>query len=321
VTVTVSVVGGPSGTSITPTAPTAGSSCVAGRCTIPIGGSVMATIPALTDWYFDGWSVDGLAYTKETTYQRLNLDRDVALTATFINQRMETCRDVTPENATTTAHSLVMTTYSTAGGWSTPATCPWTCLTGFCTVGASCLDLYVDAIALTGDTYAIVWYGGDDTPGMPRSLGAGQSVTPSSAITMTRFGLYFRDPFVFSSSGKAATSPALLELDRRDANGTIQATYSTMVDPQFKGGWIFWDTPAATLGQGVVYIFTSFMTNAYTLPVNSGVGWAKAAYAGGAGYSARVTSGDLKAWSSWPAADSAGMDLLFRVQQNNPACK
>jgi|GEM_PF-7007268 len=322
VTVTVSIVGGPSGTSITPLSPTPGSSCAAGHCTIPVGGAVMATAPTFTNWAFDGWRVDGIAYTNATMYQRLDLDRDLALTATFINQRMETCRDLTPDNAMTTSRPLVMTTYS-AGAWSTPATCPWMCLTGFCTAGASCLDPYVDAIALTGESSGNRWFGGDDRPDLSRSVGDGQSVTPSTPITMARFGLYFQSPFTFDSSGKMATSPILLELDRRDANGTIQATYSTMVDPQFKGGWVFWDTPATALGQGVVYIFTSFMTNAFTQPVSSGVMWSKAAYAGGTAYTAEVTSGDLKGWSSWYSNESVGeeRDLLFRVQQKNPACK
>jgi hypothetical protein len=198
------------------------------------------------------------------------------------------------------------------------------CLTGFCAVGATCLDPSVDAIALTGEQSANSWFGGDDRPGFSRSVGAGQSVTPSTPITMSRFGLYFQYGFKFdSNSEKLVTSPIILELDRRDANGTIQATYSTMVDPQFKGGWVYWDTPATTLGQGVVYIFTSFMTNAFTLPVSAPVGWSKASYAGGTGYAGEVTSGDFRGWSSWYSEESVGgeRDLLFRVQQKNPACK
>lgn len=56
VTVTAVVMGSPAGTRITPSSPTPGSSCAAGSCKIPVGGSVMVVTPSLTDWFFDSWT-------------------------------------------------------------------------------------------------------------------------------------------------------------------------------------------------------------------------------------------------------------------------
>lgn len=322
VTVTAVVMGGPAGTSITPSSPTPGSSCAAGSCKIPVGGSVMVTAPMLTDWFFDAWT--GGAYEAvAATYQMDALARDVALTAHYMNQRSEPCRSSPPDNAQTTDNPQVTTTYTTAGGWSTPATCPWKCMTGFCQTETSCPAVNIDAIALTGEIGGYGWYGGDDGSTGPRSVGVGQSLTPPAQVTMTRFGFDFdsrsASAFRYETTGKAASEPVLVELDRRDASGTILATYSIEVPPDFKGGWLFWDTPATVLAKGVTTIFTSWLPNAFTQPVTAGAIWAQADYAGGVGYVGEATSGDLKAWSTWYVHEVG--DNLFRLQQHNPACK
>ena len=70
-----------------------------------------------------------------------------------------------------------------------------------------------------------------------------------------------------------------------------------------------------TLNAGALYIFTSFVTNAFTQPVNSAVVYATSDYTGGAYTGARVTSGDLKDWSLWSTGSSADIlrDVFARI--------
>jgi len=314
--VTVAVAGGPAGTTITPTSSTPGATCVAGSCRIPSGGSVSASAPTLTDWFFEGWS--GSSSETTSTVTLTSISSDATLSAHYINQRTVSCTDQPPTNSTTSSTPNVISTYTTAGGWSSPALCPWTCDTDYCNTGPACAPKYLDQIAFTRNT-ASMWFGGDDRSGIgPRSLGAGQGVTPSTTITMDRFGFNFQSAFSYASTGSLSSQPNVLELDRRDGNGVIQATYTTTLAATFSGGWVYWDTASTKLGAGSLYIFTSFLTTAFTQPVNSGIfGDSSAPYAGGSGYSGQVTSGDLTSWTSW---GTHAWDFDFRVQMRNPAC-
>jgi hypothetical protein len=313
--VTVTVTGGPAGTTITPTSPTAGATCTAGSCRVPSGGSVTATAPTLTNWFFNGWT--GAATAAAAQVSLSNIVANATLTAGYINTRQEPCRNQPPANATTSSTGNVATTYTTAGGWSTPALCPWTCNTDYCNTGTACAVTYADQISYMTGT-ASKWYGGDNRAGSSRTVGTGQSVTPASTVTMSRFGFYFDGGFTFSTTGMYGTQPNTVRLDVRNASGTILATYTTTLPGNFAGGWVYWTTSATTLTGGTQYIFTSYMTNAFTQMVNSGsAGDANAGYAAGAGYSADATSGDLITWSLW---GTHPWDFHFRVQRRNPSC-
>jgi hypothetical protein len=313
--VTVSVVGGPAGTSITPTTTTPGATCTAGSCRVPSGGAVKASAPSLPDWFFQGWSGSATATTAGVTLS--NITSDGNLVATYINQRQQPCLDQPPANATTSGDGTVTATYTTANGWTGAAVCPWTCDPDYCSTGVACAVEFMDKISFTVDAGSF-WFGGDDRTA--RSVGTGEGVTPDSAVTMDRFG--FRvdaTGFRFHSNGPFGSQPNTFELDRRDANGNIQATYTTTLPATFSGDWIFWDTPPTVLQAGVLYIFTSFLATAFTQPVDGAtIGDTGAGYAGGFGYAGQVMSGDLTAWGSWY---QHAWDFDFRVQQRNPACK
>jgi hypothetical protein len=137
---------------------------------------------------------------------------------------------------------------------------------------------------------------------------------------MDRFGFNFENGgFRFDTRQEFGTRPVTLQLDRRNAAGTVQATYTTTVPADFPGGWIYWNTPATTLNPGVLTIFTSFMRNALTQQVDAGaVGDAADGYPGGQGYvGGAATTADLSPWSLW---NTHPWDFQFRVQQRNPAC-
>src|SRR5262245_47551819 len=168
--VVVSVTGA-TGTTITPTSPTPGATCAAGSCRVPTGGTVAATAPTVTNWYFNGWT--GSVTTTNTLATISNVTADGTMTANYINTRQEPCRNQPPANSITTSTPNVTTTYTTAGGWSTPALCPWACVTNYCTTGTACVDAYVDRISYTNGS-ATKWYGGDARQGIgPRDVGTG----------------------------------------------------------------------------------------------------------------------------------------------------
>jgi hypothetical protein len=314
--VTIAVVGGPAGTTITPTSATPGATCIAGSCRVPSGGAVVAAAPALTDWFFNGWSGDAVAATSTVTLT--DIAKSATITATYINQREDPCANQPPANATTTSTPTVISAYTTAGGWATPAMCPWTCNTDYCKAGAACAPTYLDQIAFLVDT-ADMWFGGDDRVDIgPRSVGAGQGVTPTGTVSMDRFAFNLGYPFKYSTTGALGSQANIVELDLRDASGVIRASYTTTLAADFGGGWVYWNTPTTTLSAGVLYIFTSYLTTAFVQKVNTGVvGDAAAGYAGGSGYAGQVTSGDLSSWTSW---SQHVWDFDFRVQQHNPAC-
>jgi hypothetical protein len=92
----------------------------------------------------------------------------------------------------------------------------------------------------------------------------------------------------------------------------------------FNEEWVFWPTTRTTLSAGTTYIFTSYMSTAFSQPVAGGSqGDSFAGYPGGSGYSALVPTtpggvvGDIAAWTSWTVHP---WDFNFRVQQRNPAC-
>jgi hypothetical protein len=314
--VTITVVGGPAGKSITPTSATPGATCIAGSCRVPSGGAVVAAAPALTDWFFNGWSGDAVAATSTVTLT--DIAKSATITATYINQREDPCANQPPSNATTTSTPTVLSTYTTAGGWPTPAMCPWTCNTDYCKAGTFCAPTYLDQIAFLIDT-ADMWFGGDDRSSEgPRSVGAGQGVTPTDTVSMDRFAFNLGFSFKYSTTGALGTQANIVELDVRDASGVIQASYTTTLAANFPGGWVYWNTPTTTLSAGVLYIFTSYLTTAFVQKVNAGIlADQTAAYPGGSGYAGEVTSGDLSSWTSWSKDQ---WDFDFRVQQHNPAC-
>ena len=109
-------------------------------------------------------------------------------------------------------------------------------------------------------------------------------------------------------------------LSTRESAGIkdIQASYTTVLAPTFPGGWVYWTTPATTLTAGTTYIFTSWLTTAFTQKVNGGSnGDSGATYAGGSGYNATVTTGDLIPWSVW---GTHPWDFDFRVQTRTTQC-
>jgi hypothetical protein len=284
---------------------------------VPLGGTVAATAPSLTNWYFNGWS--GGVTSTMAAVSISNVTANASLTASYINTRSEACRDLPPANATTTSRPNVTTTYTTAGGWSTPALCPFSCNTDYClTTSSTCVATWLDQISYATGT-ATHWFGGDDRTAIgPRSVGAGQSITPSSSVVMDRFGINIDRGFTSSMNGTPATTAVNLRLDRRTSAGAISATYTTVVPTTYSGGWVYWTTPATTLAAGTEQIFTAWMTNAFTNPVNSGnVGDSNAGFTLGQGYSATVTSGDLASWASW---SEHPWDFHFRIQRRNTQC-
>lgn len=269
----------------------------------------------LTDWFFSGWT--GTQMSDTHTVSISNIQSDITIAANYINTRMQPCRDAPPSNAHSTSMPNVMVTYTTAGGWSTPAACPWSCDLEFCTDGGGCAAGFLDRIAYTSGT-ASMWFGGDDRPDLVRSVGAGQGVTPTTTVTMNRFGFHLQGGFRFATTGQFGTQPNTAQLDRRDAGGNVIASYQTTRAPNFAGGWLYWDTPTTTLNAGTLYIFTAFLTNAFTQKVDSGTfGDTAATYAGGSGYAGQTGSGDLVSWNLW---GTHPWDFQFRVQQRNPAC-
>jgi hypothetical protein len=145
--ITITVAGGPGGTMITPSSPTLGATCVSGSCRVPIGGSVSATSPTLTNWFFNGWT--GLAATSSVTATLSSITSDGVLTARYINTMVVPCLNQPPANASTTSTPNVMITYTTAGGWSTPTVCPWSCNADYCVAGGACVITFFDRIAYT----------------------------------------------------------------------------------------------------------------------------------------------------------------------------
>jgi len=315
--VTVNITGGPGTATITPTSTTPGATCTVGSCRIPTGGSLSATSPNLTNWFFNGWSGASNASTAAVTLS--NVTNDATLTAGYINSRSVPCRDQPPANGMTTSTGNVTVTYTTAGGWTQPALCPFACQTDYCKVGGtSCQLEYVDQVSFQSGS-ASKWFGGDDRPNFSRSVGTGQGVTPTSTVTMNRFGFRVTSGFTFSTNNQFGTANNVVRLDRRDANGVIVATYSASLAPDFPGGWIYWNTPATTLPANQLQVFTAYLTNAFTQRVDTGsAGDAAAGYAGGGGYTGEVTSGDLNGWTSWGAHP---WDFQFRVQSRNAQCQ
>jgi hypothetical protein len=282
-----------------------------------VGGSISVTAIGLTDWFFDGWT--GGAMSDSSMLALTNITSDVTVTANYINTRLVPCADAPPANGHSTSMPDVSITYTSAGGWSAPAQCPWSCDTEFCISGGSCITEFLDRVSYTAGS-ANKWFGGDDRPGEDRSVGTGQGITPTTAVTMNRFGFRLEGAFAFASTGQPAHQPTTLQLDRRDAGGNVVATYTTTLPPSFSGGWIFWNTPATTLNANTLHIFTAFLVEAFTLKANSGTsGDASAGYAGGTGYSGEVASGgDLSPFSSWSVHP---WDFQFRVQQRNASCQ
>lgn len=314
--ITVGVAGGPSGVTLTPTSPTPGAICMPGSCVVPVGGSVSITAPGLTDWVFDGWSGSAAGTAQSVTLS--GIASDGVVTATYINTKLVPCADAPPANGHSTSMPEVAVTYTTAGGWSAPAQCPWSCDQDFCLSSGTCITEFLDRVSYMSGA-ASIWFGGDDRPGTLRLVGAGQGVTPNTTVTMNRFGFNLQGAFSSASTGQPDPNPHTVRLDRRDAGGNLVATYSTTLPASFSGGWVFWNTPTTTLSAGTLHIFTSFLVNAFTQKANSGMrGDAAATYAGGSGYAGEVTSGDLSSWSSW---GTHPWDFQFRVQQRNPACQ
>jgi hypothetical protein len=313
------VVGGTAGASITPTSTTPGAICTAGSCRVPSGGSVSAAAPSLLDWFFDGWT--GAVVSANSSIAIANVTADVTVTASYANQRLAPCRDLPPANATTSSTPPVPVTYTTSGGWSIPSLCPWACNPDHCRTIAStgCVVEFNDQLAFLGGAVS-KWFGGDDRPGLNRSVGTGQGVTPASSITMQRFGFNLGGGFAYSTTGLFGTQPNAIRLDRRDSAGTILATYTTTVPANWPGGWLFWTTPATALNANTLQIFTAFLTTAFTQKVtSSSPGDASAGYAGGGGYTADVgPAGDLTAWSSWATHT---WDFQFRIQSRDSQCQ
>jgi len=316
--VEVQVQGGIPGTEITPVSSAPGASCMPGSCRVPVGATVTATAPALLDWYFNGWAGDEMSTAQTITLDDVRANTSVV--AAYINTRMEPCLNAAPPNATTTGMTMVAVSYTTAGGWATPALCPWQCNPDACLSGGgtTCASRYLDEIVHTASGFS-GWYGGDDRPGFgPRLVGAGQGVTPNTTITLARFGLRIAGPFTFASNATLGGLANMLRLDVRSASGTILNTYMVSLPPGHAGEWIFWETPSTTLTSSTLYIFTSFLSSAFTQQVNTGVlGDLNQTYAGGTAYSAQVTSGDLVDWSHWSAVT---LDYNVRLQSLNPTC-
>jgi hypothetical protein len=315
--VTTAVSGGPAGTVISPTSSTPGSVCSGAMCRVPAGGAVAATAPSLTNWFFEGWS--GAVTTTTPAVTISNVTANATITARYINTRSEPCRDSPPANGATTSRPNVTTTYTTAGGWSLPAVCPWACNVNYCaTASMTCVVTYVDQISYATGA-ASKWYGGDDRAGSSRSVGTGQSITPSAAVVMDRFGLAVNRGFSYASNGQPATTAINLRLERRTSAGAISATYNVVVPVDYADDWVYWTTPSTTLAAGTTQIFTSWMTNAFSNPVNSGTsGDSAAGFALGEGFSGSVTSGDLTAWANW---GTHPWDFHFRIQRRNTQCQ
>ena len=145
-------------------------------------------------------------------------------------------------------------------------------------------------------------------------------MTPTTNVTMDRFGFELQGAFKSETTGAPGSQPITLELDMRNASGVLQTSYIASVPANFSGGWVFWSTPSVALSSGVQYIFTSFMPNAFTQQLDSGIlGDASAGYTGGTGYAAEATSAsvDMTTWTPWYVH---AWDFHFRVQQRNPAC-
>jgi hypothetical protein len=315
--VVVSVTGATgTATTITPTSPTPGATCAAGSCRVPFGGTVAATAPAVTNWYFSGWS--GSVTTTNTLATIASVIVDSTMVANYINSRQEPCRNQPPANGTTSSMPNVTTTYTTAGGWSTPALCPFTCATNYCSTGTACVDAYVDRISYTTGV-ASKWYGGDDRSGFgPRTVGTGQSVTPAAATTLDRFAFNFQGGFTSSTTGAFGTQPIMLALQVRNAAGTVLQNSTVTLPADFPGGWVYWTIPTTTLSGGTNYVFTSYMLNALTNGVNSGsLGDANAGFSAGDGYNATQTTRDPNVWTDW---STHPWDFQFRLQSRNPAC-
>ena len=315
VTVRTAVTGGIAGTSIAVTSPTAGALCSGSQCRIPVGGSAAATAPTLTDWFFNGWTGGATGAAAAITVP--NVTADLVITAGYINMRQEPCRDAPPANGATTSRPMVTTTYTTARGWTQPAQCPWACNLDYCQSGASaCVLEWQDQLAYNTGS-ASKWFGGDNRPNTSRSVGTGQSVVLTGSMPMQRFGFLLTGGFTYSTTGAFGTNPNTVRLDRRDANGTIVATYTTTLPANWPGGWLYWTTGPTTLGAGT-HIFTSYLTTAFAQPVDSGsAGDANAGFSGGAGFTGEVPSGDLNAWNSWTAHP---WDFKFRIQTRNAQC-
>jgi hypothetical protein len=187
------------------------------------------------------------------------------------------------------------------------------------TTSSTCVVAYVDQIAYTGPDTASKWFGGDDRTGIgPRSIGTGQSVTPTSAVVMDRFGLSVDRGFSYSMGGGPATTAVQLRLERRNSAGTILATYNVTVPTTFAGGYVYWPTATTTLSAGTMQIFTAWMTNAFANPVNSGSPADGAAgFTLGQGYTGQEATGNLTAWANW---SEHPWDFHFRIQRRNASC-
>jgi hypothetical protein len=311
--VVVNVSGGPGGVALTPSSPTPGARCEPGLCRVPLGGSVVVMATTLTDWFFDGWN--GSVTRPDATITLSNITAHAAVTANYINMRMDPCRDAPPANGHTTSMPRVPASYTSAAGWSTPARCPWSCNVEFCASGDACITAFVDRLAFIDENLGIDFFG-SNREGDGRSIGAGEGVTPDVAITMNRFGFRFRGGFR-DAFGNFGTQPNILQLDRRDGSGNLLASYTTTLPPNFVGEWVYWETPDTRLEAGTLTIFTSFLTTAFSQKVGTGVIYG-GGYTGGIAYQAMIdSSGDL---SRWPWPDHDPFDFQFRVQQRDPSC-
>ncbi len=158
------------------------------------------------------------------------------------------------------------------------------------------------------------WFGGDDRESPdnpliePRNVGTGQTIRLVKDLYPTSFGVYFRGGFRFSSIGRLYKEDVELKLNIRNADGSILASTTTLVEGSFEGGWVDFDLSSLNLllKNNTDYYFTWYLIDGESLAVTTGsTGNTEQIIDGihnGPGYSGQSRKKDgtsLEDWDTW----------------------
>ncbi len=235
-----------------------------------------------------------------------------------INTRTVPCAANPPANGKSISANVEIT-YTDAGGWTSPATCDFTCNLDYCKSGSQCTYAYTEASFQSAAALGGSWFGGDDRSGAgPRNIGGGQSIKLSKTLAMATFAFYYSGAFTHETTG--AAEAVTLQAELRNANGGVLKTDKVNLPASFSGGWVWFSLPY-TLSANTTYIVTSWLVNGYTQGVDSGIRADTAdGYAGGFRYGASGSGSGLLSWSLWSGTGgTASWDYWFWAR-SAPAC-
>ena len=185
----------------------------------------------------------------------------------------------------------------------------------------SCLCVLLSA-ACAAQTHVITqelmdassWFGGDNRPTRPRTVGVGQLVLMDTSMTINSFSFHFASIFDLAQNPAGAGHDVTLRLHIRDRAGVILKTTDVAVPASFTSVWVTWDALDTPVPQGVKCFFTAYVVGGFdTSPYYSSFSATTTnPYAEGT-LMAKDSQSDtaLDNWDEW--TPNAGWDAAFRL--------